>query len=63
MGTIRRYADGFRVQIYSPRDPETGKQRRPSKYVKAPDTRAGRKKAEAALAQLVVDHEHQPIAP
>jgi len=30
MGTIRRYADGFRVQIYSLRDPETGKQSRPS---------------------------------
>jgi len=63
MGTIRRYADGFRVSIYSPRDPETGKHRRPSKYVKAPNTRAGRKKAEAALAQLILDHEHQPIAP
>lgn len=63
MGTIRRYANGFRVQIYGGLHPETGKEIRPSRYLVAPDNRAGRKKAEAALAQLIVDHEHQPIAP
>ena len=63
MGTIRRYANGFRVQIYGGLHPETGTEMRPSKYVVAPDNRAGRKKAEAALAQLILDHEHEPVAP
>jgi Phage integrase, N-terminal SAM-like domain len=31
--------------------------------VVAPNNRAGRKKPEATLAQLIVDHEHRPIAP
>ncbi len=63
MGTIRRYANGFRVQIYGGLHPETGKEIRPSRYVVALDNSAGRKKAEAALAQLIVDQAHQPIAP
>jgi len=54
--------NGFRIQIYAGLHPETGKEIRPSRYVIALDNRAGRK-ADAALAQLIVDHEHQPIAP
>jgi len=53
-------AIGFRVSIYSPRDPETGKQQRPSKYVKAPDTRAGRKKAEGSSPGPVARRPKQP---
>lgn len=56
-GTLRHRAGAWRLQVYAGRDPLTGKHRRLTATVNEPDTRAGRKTAEAALARMVLEVE------
>lgn len=56
-GTIRHRNGAWRLQVYAGRDERTGKRKQVTRTVRAPDTRAGRKTAEAELARLVLEVE------
>lgn len=56
-GTLRRRGNSWTLQVYAGLDPATGKERRVTRTFHAPEGRAGRKAAERALAELVVEVE------
>ncbi len=56
-GTLRFKDGAWRLQVYAGRDERTGKRKQVTRTVRAPDTRAGRKAADAELARLVLEVE------
>lgn len=54
-GSLRHRDGAWRLQVYAGLDPVTGKEIRVTRTVAGPDTRAGRKAAEEALARLVLE--------
>lgn len=56
-GTIRHRNGAWRLQVYAGRDERTGKRKQVTRTVHAPNTRAGRKIADAELARLVLEVE------
>jgi integrase len=63
-GHKRYRAGGWRLAVFAGIDPATGRKRYVYETVRAPDTRAGAKKADARLAELIVAVEQgrQPAA-
>ena len=61
-GTARkRGTDRWQIQVYAGADPSTGKDRRVTRTVVAPHTRAGRKVVDQAIAGLVLEVENGRI--
>jgi integrase len=61
-GTARkRGTDRWQIQVYAGVDPNTGRERRVTRTIVAPHTKAGRKVVDQALAALILDVEHGRI--
>ena len=57
-GTVRRRAEGsWQLQVFAGVDPTSGRERRVTRTIHAPHTKAGLKVAEQALAALIVEVE------
>ncbi|MCU0311685.1 MAG: site-specific integrase [Acidimicrobiales bacterium] len=61
-GTARkRGTDRWQIQVYAGVDPGTGRERRVTRTIVAPHTKAGQKAVDQALATLILDVEHGRI--
>lgn len=61
-GTVRkRGTDRWQIQVYAGVDPNTGRERRVTRTIVAPPTKAGQKVVDQALAALILDVEHGRI--
>jgi hypothetical protein len=55
-GTARkRGTDRWQIQVYAGVDPNTGRERRVTRTIVAPHTKAGQKVVDQALAALILD--------
>lgn len=62
-GSLRYRRGAWRLQVRAGRDPATGRDRFVTRVVHEPNTRPGRRKAEAELARLLVEVEQATTAP
>lgn len=63
-GSVTKHKDiGWRLQVYLGRDAATGKERRRSRVVPAPQTKQGRKLAELELAKWLVELDPSNLTP
>jgi integrase len=62
-GHVRYRSGAWRLTVEGGNDPLTGKRRQIHRTVRAPDTKAGRRTAESALAKLLVDVDDERVVP